>query len=218
MIIEDSPKRIMDIVPNFQTTNGSPDTQPALTVGQKFMLATDNSFDISAHLGNLFQSGIQQAVNGQPNYGQGWGAFAKRFGASEADQIDGSYMTYAIFPVIFHEDPRYFRLGHGSPGKRIWYALNRSLITRRDSGGWTLNKSQIVGQFVACEISTTYYARQDRNFHQVTLNWVVDLGYKAGYNLLSEYYPDLLAALHHHSKAGYLSTPAPTTVSASLQP
>ena len=197
---EASPKRIMGVVPNFQTTNASAATELALTPKQKFILATHNAFDISAHAGNAFQSAVQQAVNGQPNYGIGWGAYGKRFAAAEADQITGSYLTYAILPTIFHEDPRYFRLGRGSAKSRIWYALSRSVLTRRDGGGWTFNKSQVIGQFIACEISTTYYPAQDRNSDGVTLNWAVNMAYKSGYNLLSEYYPDLVARLHHAKK------------------
>ena len=192
-----SPKRIMGMVPNFQTTNAKPSNERALTPKEKFILATHQSFDISAHVGDLFQSALQQAANGQPNYGQGWGAFGERFAASEADQVTGSYLTYAVLPIVFHEDPRYFRRGHGPAPVRIWYALSRSVITRRDSGGWTFNKSQAIGSFIAGEISTTYYPAQDRNLDGVAVNCAVNLAYKGGFNVLSEYYPDLLSLLHN---------------------
>lgn len=191
-----SPKRMMGMVPNFQTTNAKASDVVALTPRQKFILATHQSFDISTHVGNLFQSALEQAANGQPNYGEGWGAFGERFAASEADQITGSYLTYAVLPIVFHEDPRYFRRGHGAAPVRIWYALSRAVLTRRDSGGWTFNKSQAVGSFIAGEISTTYYPAQDRNLDGVALNCAVNLAYKGGFNVLSEYYPDLLTLLH----------------------
>jgi hypothetical protein len=204
-----SPKRIMGVVPNFQTTNAKASDVPALTPRQKFILATHQSFDISAHVGDLFESVLEQSGNSQPHYGEGWGAFGKRFAASEADQITGSYLTFAILPVVFHEDPRYFRRGHGAAPVRIGYALSRAVITRRDSGGWTFNKSQAIGSFVAGEISTTYYPSQDRNLNGVALNCAVDLVYKGGYNVLSEYYPDLLALLHGGKRSvTAASTPA----------
>jgi hypothetical protein len=203
--VEASPKRIMGVVPNFQTTNAKASDVPALTPKQKFILATHQSFDISSHVGNLFQSTLEQAGNGQPHYGEGWGAFGKRFAASEADQVTGAYLTYAVLPIVFHEDPRYFRLGHGPAPVRILYALSRSVITRRDSGGWTFNKSQPVGSFIAGEISTTYYPAQDRNLDGVALNCAVNLAYKGGFNVLSEYYPDLLTLLHGHKKVALSS-------------
>src|SRR5579871_4326697 len=194
--VEASPKRIMGMVPNFQTTNAKASDVPSLTPKQKFILATHQSFDVSAHVGNLFQSTLEQAANGQPHYGEGWGAFGKRFAASEADQVTGSYLEYAILPIVFHEDPRYFRRGHGAAPVRVFYALSRAVLTQRDSGGWTFNKSQLAGSFIAGEISTTYYPPQDRNLDGVALNCAVNLAYKGGYNVLSEFYPDLLSLLH----------------------
>lgn len=198
--VEASPKRIMGMVPNFQTTNAKASDVLALTPKQKFILATHQSFDISAHVGNLFQSALEQAANSQPHYGEGWDAFGERFAASEADQVTGSYLEYAILPIVFHEDPRYFRRGHGPAPVRVFYALSRAVITRRDSGGWTFNKSQPVGSFIAGEISTTYYPPQDRNLDGVALNCAVNLAYKGGYNVLSEFYPDLLSLLHGGKK------------------
>lgn len=193
---EPSPKRILGMVPNFQATNDDSAARHTLTVKEKFNIATHNSFDFSAHMGNLVQTSIQQSYNGQPHYGEGWGAFGERFAASEGDQIVGSYLTYGIMPVLFHEDPRYFRRASGSGLSRVWYALSRTMITRRDDGSEGLNKSYIVGQLIANGISTTYYPRQDHTVQGVALNWVVSMGYKGGYNLLSEYYPDLRALLH----------------------
>lgn len=35
------------------------------------------------------------------------------------------YMTEAIYPVILHQDPRYFRKGTGSGFKRMTYAMSQ---------------------------------------------------------------------------------------------
>jgi hypothetical protein len=209
--VEASPKRIMGLIPNFQTTNGAAAAEPGLTPKKKFMLATHNAFDVSAHLGNLFQTGVGQLADSQPHYGEGWAGVGKRFSALERDQITGSYLNYAILPIVFHEDPRYFRRGHGSAPARIGYAISRAVIARRDAGGWTFNKSQVLGSFIAGGISTTYYPSQDRNLEGVALNCAVGLVYKGGFNLLSEYYPDLLTLMHHRRKLS--PEPIPPTAS-----
>jgi len=198
---EASPKRILEVVPNFQTSNQGAATWRPLTVKEKFAMPAHNSFDVSAHLGNALQSGIQQAANGEPSYGRGWGAYGLRFAASEGDQITGSYLTYAFLPTVFHEDPRYFRRGHGPAISRVLYAISRTAITRGDNGRTEFNTSQALGQLISCGISTTYYPAQDRNAEGVALNWAVSMGYKSGYNLLSEYYPDLMKLLHHPKQA-----------------
>jgi hypothetical protein len=175
---EPSPKRILEVVPNFQASNQGGATWHPLTVKEKFVIATQNSFDVSAHLGNALQAGIQQAANGEPNYGKSWGAYGLRFAASEGDQITGSYLTYALLPVVFHEDPRYFRRGQGRAISRVVYAISRTAITKADDGRTEFNKSQAFGQLISCGISTAYYPAQDRTAGGVALNWAISMGYK----------------------------------------
>ena len=197
-----TPKRMFGMIPDFQSTSGIGAVEKPLTIGEKFKIAAGDAFDISAHVGNLFQAGLQQATDSQPNYGQGWAAFGKRFGAAEADQSTGSFFIYGIMPTVFHEDPRYFRRGHGGAGSRAWYAFTRTFVTRNDDGRAEFNKSQIFGQLISNGISTSYYPSQDRTANAVALNWAVDMGYSGAFNILSEFYPDLLnAVFHRHAKA-----------------
>jgi hypothetical protein len=84
---------------------------------------------------------------------------------------------------------------------RMWYAINRTLVTRRDDGTSGFNKSETVGQLISCGISTSYYPQQDRSVSRVFSNWAVNLGGNNAYNVLSEYYPDLLRSIfHRHQK------------------
>jgi len=197
------PKRMFGMIPDFENTNDLPANRHPLTVQEKYILSLHQSFDISAHIGNAFQAALQQWGNGQPRYGQGWGAYGKRFAAAEGDQITGSILIYGFLPSILHEDPRYFRQGRGSAITRTWYAINRTFVTRRDKGTSGFNTSQTVGQLISCGISTSYYPPQDRGVSRVFSNWAVNLGGNSAYNVLSEYYPDLMRWLFHRpSKPG----------------
>jgi hypothetical protein len=82
-------------------------------VQEKYTLSMHQAFDISAHIGNAFQAALQQAANGQPRYGQGWGAYGERFAANEGDQITGSILIYGVLPSILHEDPQLFSARQG---------------------------------------------------------------------------------------------------------
>jgi hypothetical protein len=189
------------MIPDFENRNDIPANRHPLTVHEKYILSMHQSFDISAHVGNAFQAALQQAANGQPHFGEGWGAYGKRFAAAEGDQITSSVLIYGFFPSILHEDPRYFRQGSGSMISRMWYAINRTLVTRRDDGTSGFNKSETVGQLISCGISTSYYPQQDRSVSRVFSNWAVNLGGNNAYNVLSEYYPDLLRSIfHRHQK------------------
>ncbi|MGA2430752.1 MAG: hypothetical protein ABSH13_19810 [Candidatus Acidiferrum sp.] len=212
IVSNDPPKRMFGMIPDFESANNTAASQQPLTVRQKYILAVHNSFDFSAYVGDAFQSAIQQVTNGQPHYGRGWSAYGERLAASEADQTSSSMLIYGVLPSVWHEDPRYFRQGSGSALSRIWYAVSRTFITRRDDGTNGFNKSQTVGQLVSCGISTSYYPAQDRSVGRVFLNWGVNLGYNSGYNVLTEYYTDMLNGIFHRQKgpmAASLETPSP---------
>jgi hypothetical protein len=197
---DENPKRILDMIPNFQTTNQK-DVYAPMSPQEKYILAYHQTVDFSAHIGNAFQAMLQQASNGQPHYGQGWGPYAQRFGAAEADQVTSAFFIFGLLPHVLKEDPRYFRKGRGSPWSRISYAASRTVITKSDAGNGTFNTPQVLGQLLQQGISTTYYPEQDRSASGVFQNWGINLAYNSAYNVLKEYYPDFLRwVFHRHPK------------------
>jgi hypothetical protein len=205
---DENPKRILGIIPNFQTKDDNPQNQQPLTPKQKYTLAWHQSVDISAHLGNAFQAALQQASDAQPHYGQGWGAYADRFGAAEADEVTSAFFIFGFLPHILHDDPRYFRRGKGPALSRIWYATTRTVITRTDSGNPTFNIPQVAGQLFQQSISTAYYPDEDRTAGRVFQNWGTSLAYNSAYNVVKEFYPDFIRAVfHRHRQVQPASSP-----------
>jgi hypothetical protein len=199
---DDNPKRILGFIPNFQTKNDDPGNQPPLTVKQKYILALHQTVDFSAHIGNLFQASLQQAADAQPHYGQGWGPFAERFGAAEGDQATSSFFMFGFLPSVLHDDPRYFRRAKGSIWSRLTYSATRTVVTRRDSGTSTFNIPVVAGFLLQQSISTAYYPPEDRTAGRVFQNWGTSLAFNSAYNVLKEFYPDLLhLAFHRHHHA-----------------
>jgi len=162
-----------------------------MTADQKYAFALHQALDPSAHAINMFRSAFEQAANAQPHFGQGWGAYEKRFVAGELDQITGSTLINGFLPTILHQDPRYFRRGRGSALARAWYAVNRTFVTQRDNGMAGFNTSETLGQLISCSISTSYYPARDRTLHSVSANWAVDLGTNSVFNVFAEFYPDV---------------------------
>jgi len=198
---DDNPKRILGFIPNFQTKNDDPGNQPPLTVKEKYVLAWHQTVDFSAHIGNLFQAALQQASNSQPHYGEGWGPYAERFGAAEGDQATSAFFIFGFLPSILHDDPRYFRKGPGhSIPSRIYYSATRTVISRKDSGEPTFNIPQVAGQLFQQSISTIYYPPEDRTVAGVFQNWGTTLAYNSAYNVLKEFYPDVLHLVFHRRR------------------
>jgi hypothetical protein len=175
--VQDSPKRILGIIPNFQTTNDTPLAQKPLSPKEKYSLAWHQMFDVSAHFGNAFQAGLQHATDGEPHYGQGWGAYGQRFGAAEADQVTSSFFIYGFFPYVLKQDPRYFRKGCGRILTRIAYSASRTVVARADSGHNTFNASQVFGQLAQAGISNLYYPNEDRDINGTIEGWGMNLAY-----------------------------------------
>ena len=197
---DENPKRILGFIPNFQSKDDIPENQAPLTPREKYILAYHQTVDFSAHIGNAFQAALQQASDGQPHYGQGWGPYAQRFGAAEADQVTSAFFIFGLLPHVLKDDPRYFRKRYGSPWSRIRYAATRTVITRTDAGGRTFNTPQVLGQLLQQGISTAYYPDQDRSASGVFEDWGINLAYNSAYNILKEFYPDFLRVVSHRRR------------------
>ena len=182
-------KRILGIVPNYRTSPSLQSYEP-LTPGEKFKIATEDSFDRgTVALAALF-GGQGQLTNSNRSFGQGAAGFGRYFGASYGDFIIGDYMTEAVFPTLFHQDPRYFRRGTGSRWSRLGYAIGQIFWTHRDSGGMQFNYSELIGNSTGVAISTAYYVN-NRTASDATSRLGMQLGVDMAANILKEFWPDL---------------------------
>ena len=183
--------RLMFALPNFLTLENGAHVPP-LTTGQKFRVVVRSSFDYVQIPWYGFLSGISQAENSEPGYGQGAEGYGKRFGAAAADGTIENFMTSAIFPSVFHQDPRYFQLGKGSFVHRATYSVSRILITRTDSGHHQFNISEIFGSALAASISTySYHPRADKTLSNTAEVWGTEVSYDTLTILLKEFWPDI---------------------------
>jgi hypothetical protein len=189
-------KRILWIFPNYRAV--SVGTQlPALSVRDKFWLATQDSFDYSSFISAGIIAGVSQANRSYPEFGQGARGFGRYYWHAVADQAVGNYMTEAIVPSLTREDPRYYTLGRGGFFKRSGYAVSRLLITRTDSGNHTFNISEIVGNGAGAGISDTYYPSRERTWTKTGQKWLTQIALDGAFNILKEFWPDINQAIFH---------------------
>jgi hypothetical protein len=158
-------QRILGVVPNFNTVESS-DGVPSLSPGQKFHLMYKSSVDPFVFVADAFVAGLGQARNTNPGFGQGAEGYFKRFGASYLDTADGNLWGNAILPILFKEDPRYFRLGTGSFTHRFLYSASTTVWCKRDNGTWGPNYANVLGNFISGGISNAYYPAADRGVEQ----------------------------------------------------
>lgn len=183
--------RIFGVIPNYRTVEDPTRGIVPLTAKQKFGLAVDDSFDPYAYpVAGIFAA-IAQAQNSPQSWGQGWGAYAKRFAAQFVDQTDENIMTEAVVPSLLKQDPRYFRIGQGGFLTRTGYAVSRIWVTRTDAGHKTFNFSEIGGAGIAATISNTYYPSDSRTVSQTLNRWGIFVAEDTLFNVLKEFWPDM---------------------------
>ncbi|MBZ5526066.1 MAG: hypothetical protein LAP21_27920 [Acidobacteriia bacterium] len=188
-------QRLFGIIPMFDVTTRR--DAPPLNPSQKFRLFARSSFDPFNIAASGLDAGIGQATDNFHEYGQGAAGYGKRFGASFADSVSGGFFAGFAYPVIFREDPRYFRLGEGSFKRRAGYALSREFVCRTDRGGRSFNWSKILGAFSAGALSNVYYPNREREVGKTMTRSAISVGFGSISGLISEFWPDVERKVFH---------------------
>ena len=184
-IKEQEKQRVFGVIPNFYVTY-VPDAVP-LSSKQKFGLAWKTTIDPVNFAVVGVIAGVQQSQNDFKDYGQGAQGYAKRYGASYADLVSGTFIGGAIFPSLLKQDPRYFYKGTGTTRSRVLYAIANAVICKGDNGHWQFNYSNVAGSLAAGGISNLYYPANDRGAALVFENTLIGIGENAATNLLQEF-------------------------------
>lgn len=191
-------QRALGIYPQFAVT--SREKVPPLSSGAKFHLFFKSAFDPFEFALAGFQSGIDQAEDEFPEYGQGAKGYGKRYAAAFGDEVSSGFWTDYFWPVMLREDPRYFRLGHGRFIHRLGYGLAQSVVCHTDKGTRTFNYSNFLGAFSAGALSNTYHPQSDRGVGLTARSASLSLVYGSLGQLLNEFWPDISSKMHKHHK------------------
>ncbi|MGA2887134.1 MAG: hypothetical protein ABSE51_03725 [Terracidiphilus sp.] len=192
-------KRILGIIPNFRAV--STDVKlPAQSVKEKFLTATEDSFDYSSIFIPAMLAGYSMEMDATPEFHQGAAGYGRYFWHAATDQTSENYMVEFIAPVITHEDTRFYTLGRGGFLKRTGYALSRAAITRSDSGTEVFNASEVIGAGAAAGLSSLYYPSRERSFANTGTEWGLDVGIDAASFVFKEFWPDINHRLFNGNK------------------
>ena len=194
---EQEKQRILGILPSFNVTYRS--DAVSLTAKQKMGLAFRSAIDPYTFGVAIIVAGWGELSDSDNGFGWGPAGFAKRAGAKYLDAFNGAMIGNGILPSVLHQDPRYFRLGHGSGMHRALYAASTSFICKHDNTGkWEPNYSNVGGNLAAGAISNLYYPSSDRNgFSTTIVNGLVVTAEGAVGAELQEFWPDIARKFFH---------------------
>jgi hypothetical protein len=192
-------KQRIGILPNFNASYI--DNAVPLTPGQKFRLMFSTEKDPATFGFSMLVALIGQAEGSHPAYGGGIGGYGKRLGQNYADTFDGAFWGNAVLPSLWHQDPRYFRLGQGPPMHRILYALSTNIRAKHDgTGKWEPNYSNLVGNLISGGISNLYLPANERGVGSTFEGAFLVTAEGGVGSMLEEFWPDFIHYLQRRKQ------------------
>jgi hypothetical protein len=162
-----------------------------LKLKDKFLLFVEDSFDPVTFLSSAFNAGLDQAQDTDPSLGQGAGGYGRRFAGEFADQASSTFFKDFAFPSIFSEDPRYYRLAHGTGRRRFLHALEHAVVAHSDNGERMFNFSEWFGTASGVALSNTYHPDNQRGFSPAAQRVGYSVLQDMGYDVLREFWPEI---------------------------
>jgi hypothetical protein len=187
--------RILWTLPNYLTVENATSLPPMTPAGKLKLIARD-TFDPVTFGFIGVEAGLNQASNTNPTFGQGLKGYAKRYGLAFADNGIGNFLTSGVFPIVLHQDPRFYQMSSGNFVHRFWYAGTRILVTRSDAGTTQLNYSEFLGNALAAGISNAYHPGP-RTLRSNADIWVTQMAWDAISYEMKEFWPDLHHMVSH---------------------
>jgi hypothetical protein len=167
----------------------------SLEVKDKFRLFVQNTFDAASFFSAGFSASLDQAANRDTALGQGAMGYGKRFGYDFAGQSAGRFIKEFAVPTAFSEDPRYYRLGHGSAGKRLLHATMHAFVAHRDSGRRMFNFTESLGMVSAVALNSACYPGSERGFAPAMRQAGYSVMQDMSFDVLREFWPEVARKL-----------------------
>jgi hypothetical protein len=163
----------------------------SLDAAGKFRLFVDQQLDPINFVGANIDAGLAQADRDDRPFGQGAQGYSKRYAATLADNATGDFFGVFLYPSIFHQDPRYYRLGHGGVKLRLGHALKHRFLTTSDSGKQMFNFSEWFGTISSKAVSNLYHPGNPRGFEPTVNRVGFSIGNDMAWDVLREFWPEI---------------------------
>ncbi len=166
--------------------------EPAVqTPKQKFEQYLLNTAGPVPLIGEAAGAGYGQWTNTPPEYGQGWTALGKRYGASLAYNATRQTISYGM-SLAFHEDTRYFASHASGVWPRTRHALISTFTARHADGRQTVSVANVTGVLGACAFSSIWGPPSWKGVDNIAYNAGISFAATAGFNIVREFLPDIL--------------------------
>ena len=163
----------------------------SLTTKGKFLLFVEETVDPVTFLGAAVSAGIDQAEDTDPSFGHGASGYSERFAVELADDASSEFFKEFAYPAIFSEDPRFYRLGHGTNRQRLAHALEHVVIAHQENGKRMFNFSEWLGTMSAVALGDVYHPNNKPGFAPAAQNVGYAFLQDMGFDVLREFWPEV---------------------------
>jgi hypothetical protein len=161
-----------------------------LNVTGKLLYHGESTYSPSAILGIAAYAGVLQEIDSPKEWGQGGGAYGKRFASTLGWSGIHSVLAFGLDSTL-HQDPRYFRSQETGLWRRTKHALRGTLLTRTDSGGETFSTWRVGSAYGSAFLSNVWYPDRLNTVRWGLIQGSMTLGFGFVSNLGSEFWPDI---------------------------
>jgi len=165
------------------------DPEP-LSVSSKLGFHVQNAYGPLQLVATGAYAGILQDIDAPREWGQGAGAYGKRFLSTLGGSGIHGALAFGLDSVL-HEDPRYFRSANRGFWRRSAHAVRGTMMTRTDSGGETISAWRLGSDYGAAFLSNQWYPRRLNTARLGMIQGSLSLGFDTVTNLGAEFWPDI---------------------------
>jgi hypothetical protein len=136
------------------------------------------------------------ATDAHGPYGPGFNGFRRNVQVSLAGEASFEMIgTFGVCTVV-HQDPRYMRLPHASPVRRLVHAIAHVAIAQSDSGRAMPNLENLVTSYATAELANLYVPGIDSSAASTNRRILTGFATDPIGNILAEFLPDLASHVH----------------------
>ena len=165
---------------------------PPLSAPDKILYAVHEQTRWAVLMPGLISAGYGHAVNTDPKTGTDLGGFGDRLGLTMIRQATDRFSGDGLYTALFHQDPRFYRIGQGTLVHRGLLAVKQTYVRMNDEGQQRPSYSGLLGHATGSFLAMTYYPQQSATATIAARGFGTAVAGDMGSKLLIEFGPDVL--------------------------
>ncbi len=163
----------------------------SMDASDKFRLFVQDSVDPVNFLGAAWSAGAAQLARDDAADNQGAAGYGKRYSAAIIDNVAGDFFGTFLYPAIFHQDPRYYRMAQGPAKTRLSHALAHRFVAQSDSGKRMLNYSEWFSVASSSALGNLYHPGNARGFGPAASHVGFSVANDMAWDVVREFWPEI---------------------------